>query len=260
MPRLSHSTGRSLAQLIGEIHACESRTLLRYLAVACTDEVIPTGVVGWTDFSSDIAATGGALSPGHEATLARALEAVVTFFPHHPFFQWMHTFKGNAATCRNTDFLPEGHFKNSIPYNEIYRAYQLDALFQLGSVQKVGNDRLFLVNFCRSNRDFTEEEKLAASILGQHFALADQALEACECQIDTWKNPVSEQATAAALARLTRRERQILAEVSTGKKNAAVAEALGISPRTVEKHIESVMTKLGVESRIAAAALYQQAH
>ena len=43
--------------------------------------------------------------------------------------------------------------------------------------------------------------------------------------------------------------------VSYGKGSNDISEVLGISPRTVQKHLERVFEKLGVEKRSAAAAL-----
>ena len=54
---------------------------------------------------------------------------------------------------------------------------------------------------------------------------------------------------------LTRREAEVLLWVSYGKTNRTVSEILGISPRTVNKHLEQVFRKLGVETRAAAAAI-----
>ena len=52
---------------------------------------------------------------------------------------------------------------------------------------------------------------------------------------------------------LTEREREILAFLPAGKTNAEIAILLGISARTVQKHLEHVFQKLGVETRTAAA-------
>jgi len=53
---------------------------------------------------------------------------------------------------------------------------------------------------------------------------------------------------------LTAREAEVLLWLSRGKANRAIGEILGISPRTVNKHLEQVFIKLGVENRAAAAA------
>ena len=46
--------------------------------------------------------------------------------------------------------------------------------------------------------------------------------------------------------RLTPREREVLEEIAQGRNNAAVARALGLSERAVEKHINSLFSKLGL--------------
>jgi len=64
------------------------------------------------------------------------------------------------------------------------------------------------------------------------------------------------------LDRLTPRETEILHEMATGKSNAAIAETLVLSERAVEKHTNSIFTKLGlseernVNRRVKAVLLY----
>lgn len=53
---------------------------------------------------------------------------------------------------------------------------------------------------------------------------------------------------------LTRREAEVLAWVAEGKTAWEVSVILGLSARTVEKHLERIYAKLGVETRTAAAA------
>ncbi|WP_016834170.1 response regulator transcription factor [Herbaspirillum lusitanum] len=54
---------------------------------------------------------------------------------------------------------------------------------------------------------------------------------------------------------LTPRESDVLAWLGKGKTNRDIAEILGMSPRTVNKHLEHIFVKLGVETRSAAAVL-----
>ena len=55
--------------------------------------------------------------------------------------------------------------------------------------------------------------------------------------------------------RLTAREAEVLYWVAKGKTNRDVGDILGASPRTVTKHMEHILPKLGVETRTAAANL-----
>jgi DNA-binding response OmpR family regulator len=89
--------------------------------------------------------------------------------------------------------------------------------FQLSYIGKIGADE-FLLRLVES--DATSEE----SRLKQHFAL-------------------------------TAREADVLVWVARGKSNRDVGAILGLSPRTVNKHLEQIYAKLGVENRTSAAAL-----
>jgi DNA-binding response OmpR family regulator/DNA-binding CsgD family transcriptional regulator len=53
---------------------------------------------------------------------------------------------------------------------------------------------------------------------------------------------------------LTSRESEVLLWISRGKSNREIGEILTISPRTVNKHLEQIFVKLGVENRASAAA------
>jgi DNA-binding CsgD family transcriptional regulator len=52
--------------------------------------------------------------------------------------------------------------------------------------------------------------------------------------------------------RLTTREREVLEWLATGKTNRDIADIIGAKRRTVEKHLEHIYEKLGVETRTAA--------
>jgi DNA-binding response OmpR family regulator len=54
---------------------------------------------------------------------------------------------------------------------------------------------------------------------------------------------------------LTQRESEVLMWIARGKSNRDIAEILSLSPRTVNKHLEQIYSKLGVENRASAAAL-----
>jgi DNA-binding NarL/FixJ family response regulator len=64
------------------------------------------------------------------------------------------------------------------------------------------------------------------------------------------------------LEQLTKREREIIGEMAQGKSNAAVAATLILSERAVEKHINSIFSKLhlseerDVNRRVTAVLMY----
>ena len=67
---------------------------------------------------------------------------------------------------------------------------------------------------------------------------------------------------SSALERLTTREREVLEQMAQGRNNAGIAAALFLSERAVEKHINSLFSKLGlseevdVHRRVKAVLLY----
>jgi DNA-binding NarL/FixJ family response regulator len=69
-------------------------------------------------------------------------------------------------------------------------------------------------------------------------------------------------AESSPLSDLTGREREILAEIATGKSNAAIAESLVLTKRAVEKHINAIFWKLNlhgaddVSQRVKATLMY----
>ena len=69
-------------------------------------------------------------------------------------------------------------------------------------------------------------------------------------------------AERSRLAELTRRERDVLAQMAEGKSNAAIAESLVLTKGAVEKHINSIFIKLGlaasedVSKRVKATLMF----
>lgn len=66
---------------------------------------------------------------------------------------------------------------------------------------------------------------------------------------------VPEPAVLMRALKLTGREAEVLYWVALGKTNQEVGAILEMSPRTVNKHLEHIFTKLNVETRTAAAAM-----
>lgn len=68
-------------------------------------------------------------------------------------------------------------------------------------------------------------------------------------------NPREDATRLQQRLKLTEREAEVLLWISYGKSNADISEVLTVSPRTVQKHLERIFEKLGVETRAAAAAM-----
>ena len=63
-----------------------------------------------------------------------------------------------------------------------------------------------------------------------------------------------QEAAASPLDQLSARERAVMNLVANGRTNTSIAQALGVSPRTVAKHLEHIYRKLHVSNRATAVA------
>ncbi|MFN8593276.1 MAG: tetratricopeptide repeat protein [Thermomicrobiales bacterium] len=82
-----------------------------------------------------------------------------------------------------------------------------------------------------------------AQAVSEALALADTAITATRA------------APAMEIPGLTRRERDVLGLIAEGRSDKEIADTLFISPRTASAHVSAILSKLGVESRTAAAAV-----
>ena len=74
-----------------------------------------------------------------------------------------------------------------------------------------------------------------------------------------WKSAPDQDAQLDLVLRsLSRRERQVLSMLAAGYSNPSIAEKCSLSLNTVRTHVQNVLAKLGVHSKLAAAALAVQ--
>lgn len=87
------------------------------------------------------------------------------------------------------------------------------------------------------------EQKAMFGALSGHFTLVCHRL--LSCVLGNQIPPL------ASVGTLSKREAEVLPYLLDGKTSPEIATMLGISPRTVEKHVASILEKLGVENRRA---------
>src|SRR5947209_535169 len=103
---------------------------------------------------------------------------------------------------------------------------------------------------CRD--EFVLPPTLATRLL-QRLRLAALPLWESEKRLD--RQPLMRNAASNGLAKLTAREREILQIISQGYRDRDIAQRLHISKKTVQKHAQSILSKLGVQNRTEAAYL-----
>jgi DNA-binding CsgD family transcriptional regulator len=189
-----------------------------------------------------------ALSPGDIACFDR-------YFFEHPLVRF-HSGHPRAGAHRISDSLTTAAFRRTAIYNEYYRRIGVSHVLAL----PVHVDRRTLVSFVlnRAGHDFTDAERdlldVARSWLAAMYRNAI-ALDRAMRMIEALRRELADRSTGDAPPDpllLTAREREVLRWVGAGKSNVQIATILGTSPRTVQKHLEHVYVKLGVENRLAA--------
>ncbi|WP_460370875.1 LuxR C-terminal-related transcriptional regulator, partial [Actinocorallia lasiicapitis] len=93
------------------------------------------------------------------------------------------------------------------------------------------------------------------------LALLEQVVEVAISDADPPEPAASTHETPdqAALEALTRREREVAGLVAQGLSTREVAERLYISKRTADAHVEHILSKLGISSRVLIAGLLEAA-
>jgi DNA-binding CsgD family transcriptional regulator len=172
-------------------------------------------------------------APG--AISSRHIEVFDRHFDQHPLVR-DHGRNPHAVTRRISDLVAPRVFHATPLYNEYYRPIRIRYTMAV----PIYVDRRMLVSFVlnRAQCPFSDRDRDLAEAIRPHLAQL--------YRLDGGALP-------AARAELTPREREVLEWLAAGKTNREIATIVGASPRTVEKHLERVYEKLGVETRTAAA-------
>src|SRR5207248_10741378 len=95
----------------------------------------------------------------------------------------------------------------------------------------------------RAVREFTSAARLAEEIGARSEGrVADRELR--RLGVRTWRRGAA--SSGEGIDRLTQREREIAGMIAAGHSNREVAEALFLSPKTVERHVTNILAKLGL--------------
>ena len=176
------------------------------------------------------------------------IEAFDRHFHAHPLVR-DHGRNPGAVTRRISDLLPAADFRRSPLFNDYYRPIRVDHAMAV----PIHVERNVLVSFVfnRSGRDFSDRDRACLESIRPHLGNLYRLSREIEGPRAAWGVPSSQPHVASELP-LTAREREVLHWLGGGKTDRDIATILGISPRTVHKHLQRIYEKLGVETRTAA--------
>ncbi len=129
----------------------------------------------------------------------------------------------------------------------------------------VSNDRRDLVDAVRSGaagyltKDLSPEalQRAVRGIRSGDLAMSRSMAADVIQHLAATTNRSTASSGADEMAGISAREREVLALLAQGLTDREIGERLGISPRTVETHVGSLLSKLGVRNRAQAAARYR---
>lgn len=175
-----------------------------------------------------VTSPGAAISAADRAAFDR-------HFAEHPLVRF-HSSTPRGGSHRISDSLAQNEFRESALYNDYYRRIGIDHVIAV----PLFVDRGLLVSFVlnRNGMDFSDREKALLDLVREPLAAL-------------YRHALSRERALGALP-VTPREREVLEWLAAGKTDREIGEILGVSPRTVQKHLQHIYEKLGVETRTAA--------
>ena len=202
-----------------------------YSAVYCAGDTLATDVyhpgVGWF----------GPASP-----MARFIQK--NHF-NHPFAR--HFLPARQPACyRRSEMVANQDWNRSDFYNELDRPLGIKDMVAIYQVTRKGD---IIVLTCGRPSAFRQKD--IDSVLPYNRILS--------AVIQSRRTPRAiDHSVLTGDRALSRREMEVMRWVREGKRNGEISVILGLSSHTVRKHLENAFSKLGVETRTAAALLFSE--
>ena len=157
----------------------------------------------------------------------------------HPLVRY-HATHADGGSQRLSDCMPASAFQRTEIYADYYRRIGIDHVVAVPVIASPQLVMSYVLN--RQGMDFSDREIALLDAMRPALANLYRFAMIARPAIDTREGAEA----------LTPREREILEWVAAGKSDRQIAEILGTSIRTVQKHLENAYVKLGVENRTAA--------
>jgi DNA-binding NarL/FixJ family response regulator len=207
-----------------------ARAAIRRILIATSDRLQR---VRFLPAYVEILLSAGAVEEARDA--ARELEAVADAFDSD-------ILRASAAHAAGAVALREGDARMAL--GTLRRAFELSS--RLEAPYDAARVRVLVADAARSLGD---AEAAALELEAARSAFTELGAEADLARLQTSRRDVTR-----ASGPLTARELEVLRLIAAGRTNKAIAGALGLSERTIDRHVSNILVKLHVSSRAAATA------
>jgi DNA-binding CsgD family transcriptional regulator len=157
---------------------------------------------------------------------------------------------GEQTALKISDFLTQTQLRGSEIYTRVYRPWGFRHNLSASVNSRLGTAAG--VGLCNGKKEFTERDRLVMNLIRPHFDQAHRNAKLATSRLAAAVKP-------RAAYGLTPREAEIAHWLAAGKSNPEIALLLRCAVRTIEKHMERILDKLGVENRVAAAVVIARA-
>jgi len=245
----TESDDRRLLELVADVCGLLDLAELRYGLIDAMRRVLPSDWASLNDIGPGPGEVFAISRPDGEEELYSKFQQ---YAHENPILQ-RHLSTLDSRAYRFSDLVTRDELHALPLYREVYARMKIE--YQLAFMLPGGPGRVLAIALSRSERDYTDAERdfanRARPYLIQAYlnAIAYQSLRA-QVPAGAPDAPLVESLMRAGL---TPREAQAMKLLALGKSNHHIATALGISHRTVGKHLERGFRKLSVTDRSSAA-------
>jgi DNA-binding CsgD family transcriptional regulator len=253
MESLSASRLRKVLRAAVQVVEFRDLSEFRAGAIAIARELVPCESASYNEVKPGTGAIVIA-DPGEWLT-QESMEVFGRLAAENPLIaHYMRT--GDGQPVRFSDFISRRRLHGLALYDQLYRDMEVE--HQIAFVLPSPPGEVIGIALNRGRHDFTAEEAAMLDLLRRPLRACYERLvereqltsllSSYECD-DVWPR-------ASALG-LSERQVEVMRGVIDGASNAQLAMSLGISRRTVEKHLQHIYTQLNVTSRTQAIARVQ---
>ena len=239
----------ALLQLIGDTHSLLDLDEFRVELLAALARAVPAGWVSLNDISPDPTETVVLADPEPPPEL---LAAFVRYAHQNPLVAY-HARTLDGRPWRFSDFVSQRELHGLDLYTAVYGKIGVE--YQIAFTLPSERGRVLGIALSRSDHDFSDGER---DLLADARPFLIQSYRNAIRFTDVLRNPAAIDSPRRGRLMelgLTGRQADVLLLVATGASERTIAERLGISHRTVQKHLERCYRQLGVSSRSQAAAI-----